>query len=59
MTDDELKAEYTRLIQLQEDRKLQIFNRRKERHKKVDFVNPLFLSKIKKLESEMKDRGLK
>jgi hypothetical protein len=59
MTNDELKAEYQRLIKLGWDRVVDIDKRRKERHANIKFDNPLFLNKLKELEKEMEARGLK
>lgn len=57
--DEQLKKEYKRLVQRGWERSIDIAKRRKERHERIDFDNPLFTNQIKQLEDEMKVRGLK
>jgi hypothetical protein len=38
---------------------VEIAKRRKERHEKIDFDNPLFMGHLLDLEQELKNRGLK
>lgn len=59
LTDDVLQSEYQRLTKAGWDRSLDIAKRRRERHEKIDFDNPLFVQQLKDLEQELKKRGLK
>jgi hypothetical protein len=59
LTNDELLAHHRKLTAAGWSRAVEIAKRRKQRHEKIDFDNPLFMGHLLDLEQELKNRGLK